>query len=180
MCLTKIFKNLPQSTPLPYPEEPVDDSLTTKNTNASEILQKWLIQRQVPAEYRDFWKSRIDIRLYDAWPADMLNKGIKADAAACTWTEHNVRIMASLTRWFNVGVIAHEQAHNSYALLPRFGRCKFFFVYNLTRRFDPLIKLLYSKNQYGLQSTVEGHAEVYRYLGDKMPDRLKKYYPKLF
>jgi hypothetical protein len=45
---------------------------------------------------------------------------------------------------------------------------------------DPLIVFLYSRNTYGLSSVVEGHAEVYRYIGDKMPEKLKPYYPKLF
>jgi hypothetical protein len=45
---------------------------------------------------------------------------------------------------------------------------------------DPLIKQLYSINTYGLGSDVEGHAEVYRYIGQQMPAQLKPFYPMLF
>ncbi len=182
MCKKMIALFRQQSAPaeLPYPEEPVDDSLTTLNTNADEILQRWLTQRGVPSEHWAFWKLKIDIRLYDKWPPEMLNRGILTDTPAGTWTENNVRVLASLTRWFNVGVIAHEQAHNSYALLSKYGRLKFAVVYNILRHFNPLIKLLYSMNTYGLSSNVEGHAEIYRYIGEKMPACLKQSYPKLF
>jgi len=40
--------------------------------------------------------------------------------------------------------------------------------------------LLYAKNPYGLTNDIEGHAEVYRYIGEKMPEQLKRYYPMLF
>jgi len=45
---------------------------------------------------------------------------------------------------------------------------------------DPLIVYFFSINSYGLTSDIEGNAEVYRYLGDRMPGVLNKYYPRLF
>jgi hypothetical protein len=53
-------------------------------------------------------------------------------------------------------------------------------VYAPLKRKDPLIVYLYSINSYGLTSDIEGHAEVYRYICEKMPEALKIYYPKLF
>ena len=41
-------------------------------------------------------------------------------------------------------------------------------------------KLLFSRNTYGLTNDIEGHAEVYRYIGQQMPEQLKQYYPRLF
>jgi len=110
----------------------------------------------------------------------MLSGNLKADTPACTWTENHIRVLASLAKWFNVGVIAHEQAHNSYALLSGFDKLMFALIYNCLRPFNSLIKQLYSQNQYGLTSNIEGHAELYRYLGEQMPSILMRYYPKLF
>jgi hypothetical protein len=83
-------------------------------------------------------------------------------------------------KWLNPGVIAHEQAHNSYALLTPAQKASFSTVYTPLKNTDPLIKLLYSKNAYGLTNDIEGHAEVYRYLGRQMPQQLVPYYPQLF
>jgi len=171
---------LPATDVLPYPEEPVDESRTTANTSAAAVLEQWLAERQVPAEYHDFWKNQISIRLDDAWPPEMLTGGLKADTPAATWAEGERRVLASLCKWFNVGVIAHEQAHNSYARLNWFERLGFGLIYNIVRHFNSLIKLLYSQNRYGLNSDVEGHAEVYRYLCEYMPGVLKRFYPRLF
>jgi hypothetical protein len=82
--------------------------------------------------------------------------------------------------WLNAGVIAHEQAHNSYALLTAAQKAAFSAAYNPLINTDPLITFLYSHNPYGLSSDIEGHAELYRYLGDKMPAQLKQFYPRLF
>ena len=53
-------------------------------------------------------------------------------------------------------------------------------LYAPLKNSDPLIRLLYSKNAYGLTNDIEGHAEVYRYIGQWMPAQMKPYYPMLF
>jgi hypothetical protein len=53
-------------------------------------------------------------------------------------------------------------------------------LYTTLKASDPLIRLLYSRNTYGLTSDIEGHAEVYRYAGQQMPGQLKQFYPMLF
>ena len=81
--------------------------------------------------------------------------------------------------WANPGVIAHEMAHISYSFLTITDVAQFALTY-LPLLADALVKLLESQNQYMKTSTVELHAEVYRYLGERMPQSLKTFYPKLF
>jgi hypothetical protein len=179
--ILKIFQILFQRKPLslPHPEEPQNPAQTVANTNKYTVISQWLINWQVPAEYHEYWYGKIAIMVYDTWPPEMLTMGIKADAPAATWQLGNIRYLASLASWFNPGVIAHEQAHNSYALLSEGDRAAFEAAYNAVKDTDPLIQLLYRTNTYGLTNVVEGHAEVYRYLGEQMPDSLKRYYPRL-
>ena len=82
-------------------------------------------------------------------------------------------------QWLNPGVIAHEQAHNAYALLTDQQKEDFAALYTPFITTDPLIKYLYSRNSYGLTSVIEGHAEIYRYLWDQIPEELKQFYPRL-
>jgi hypothetical protein len=191
MCLKKILEMFsPQNdqkvtspetpTVLPHPEEPVNEKQTVANAFTQMILQKWLTDWNVPSEYWDFWKTRIKLTVYDTWPAECLALGIKIDTPAYAIELNGIRQLNSLAKWLNPGVIAHEQAHNSYALLTNPEKEAFSTEYKAVKGSDPYIVLLYSLNNYGLQSDIEGHAEVYRYIGDKMPGQLKKYYPKLF
>jgi hypothetical protein len=98
----------------------------------------------------------------------------------CTWEAEGKRHLAIKTQWLNPGVIAHEQAHNSYAYLSAEQKTAFSALYRTLINTDPLIQLLYSINKYGLNSDVEGHAEVYRYIGQHVPAQLKPFYPALF
>ncbi len=88
--------------------------------------------------------------------------------------------MAIQPKWLNPGVIAHEAAHYCYDLLSTSQIADFSTIYRALKDSDPLIRLLYSRNTYGLTNDIEGHAEVYRYIGQQMPIQLKPYYPKLF
>lgn len=183
MCWSKLFKLCKKSsTPLTilHPEEPRNDSQTVANTVIGDIITKWLTDWKVPAAYWEYWRNAIVIQIYDFWPPEMLATGLQPDTPAATWEADGKRHLASLAKWLNPGVIAHEQAHNSYALLSDAEKLAFSAVYTPLKDNDPLIKYLYSVNNYGLTSDIEGHAEVYRYLGDEMPEVLKKYYPKLF
>jgi len=165
---------------LPHPEEAKDATATVENTDIYEVMTEWLRDWAVPEEYWEYWRTAIVIELYDTWPVDMLNLGLMADTPAATWDQNGVRHLASLAKWFNPGVIAHEQAHNAYALLPEAQKAEFEALYTPLKDTDELIKYLYSINTYGLTSVIEGHAEVYRYLGGQMPENLKQFYPKLF
>ena len=168
MCwLSKWLSNKPLT--VPFPEELPDYSQTLFTVSIAKTLQEWLVKYSVPIEYYDHWRNVIVIRVTTAIPHP-----------AQTWEEHGIRHLDVKPEWLNPGVVAHEQAHNSYALLTEGQKAAFNFAYAPLKVTDPLIKLLYSINTYGSTSNVEGHAEVYRYLGSKMPKVLKGFYPKLF
>ena len=170
MCLDRILSILKPkpSLVLPHPEESIDLTQTVDNVDVGKVLDKWIEIYQVPTKYRDYWKTKIDIRV---------DTGISYPAG--TWEADGIRHLVIRPEWLNPGVIAHEQAHNSYALLTDSEKAIFSGIYTPLKTADPLIKLLYSKNQYGLSNDVEGHAEIYRYIGKQMPDSLKQFYPKL-
>ncbi|QNT75262.1 hypothetical protein [Dehalogenimonas etheniformans] len=163
-----------------HPEEAMNPSATLANTNLAEIINKWLADWDVPAQHWEYWKTAIDIQVYETYPAFLTTSGMSQNTPAGAWDADGKRHLAVKPQWLNPGVIAHEQAHNSYALLPPAQKVAFSSAYSLLKHTDPLIRLLYSKNQYGLTNDVEGHAEVYRYLGNQMPVELKMYYPLLF
>ena len=154
---------------LPHPEELPDYAQTLENIDIDLVFEKWVIEWSVPSEYTDFWRNSIVITVTNdiAYPAQ-------------TWEENGKRHLDIKPEWLNPGVLAHEQAHNSYALLTDKEKADFALVYNAIRELDPMIKLLYSINTYGLSNDIEGHAEVYRYIGQQTANPLKKYYPKLF
>ena len=156
-------------TSLPHPEEPPEYSQTMANTDLDAALEAWEVKYNVPEKWRDFWKTKIVITLDDtiSYPAG-------------TYEQGGIRHLNIRPEWVNPGVIAHEQAHNSYALLNNQQKSQFSAAYTPLKTTDPYIKYLYSINTYGLTSDVEGHAEVYRYIGGQMPEILKQYYPKLF
>ena len=154
---------------LPHPEEPADYTRTLDNVDLEDVLNKWIVDWGVPGEYADYWKSAIVIKLT-----------LEIYVPAQTWELDGVRHLDVRPEHCTPGVIAHEQSHNSYSLLTDAEKVNFASAYHAIKSTDKLIKLLYSINKYGLTSTVEGHAEIYRFLGRQMPPVLKKYYPKLF
>lgn len=151
---------------LPHPEEKPDYNQTINNIKIDGVFAVWYESYAVPAEHRDYWRHQIVITIDDT-----------LNYPACAWGIRNKRYLSVRPEWCNAGVIAHEQAHNSYDLL------SFDQIINFKNDYTPLIKsdlkLLFSKHPYGLTSYVEAHAEIYRYLGQAMPESLKKYYPKL-
>jgi len=180
MCIDKIlslFKrdNVPasasESGPLtiPHPEEVPDSSKTVDNTDLDSALEEWEKNYNVPGIYRDYWKTKIVMTLDANLPYP-----------AATYELDGIRHLTIRPEWVNPGVIAHEQAHNSYSLLTEEQKVEFSVIYTPIKTADPLIAFLYSRNSYGLTNDIEGHAEVYRYIGEEMPEVLKKYYPKLF
>lgn len=176
--LLSLFKKKPVL--LPHPEEAMDPGKTVENTDKPAVLGRWLKEWGVPANQWDYWKKQIVLEVYDDWPPEYLNLGIHTNTPAFTWQIGSVRYLAALAEWFNPGVIAHEQAHNSYAMLTESDKFSFGVAFNNPEvQTDPLIIRLWEMGKFNLNS-VEDHAEVYRFLGNKMPDSLKPYYPKLF
>jgi DNA-directed RNA polymerase subunit RPC12/RpoP len=165
---------------LPHPEEPMNPSATLANTSVDAVMTRWLQDWAVPAPHWDYWKKAIDLKVYDVYPPDLIAKGLRQDTPAGTWEAGGKRYLAIKPQWLNPGVIAHEQAHNSYALLDSNRKTAFSTLYNSLKNSDSLIVHLFSINKYGLTSDIEGHAEVYRYIGQRMPEQLKPFYPMLF
>ena len=164
-----ISEPTPETLSIPHPEEAPDQTKTIENTDLDSALNEWEINYGVPEMHREYWKTKISIKLDANLPYP-----------AATYKQGGIRHLTIKPEWVNPGVIAHEQAHNSYSLLSEEQKAEFSAVYTPLKTKNPLIILLFSQNKYGLTNNIEGHAEVYRYLGEKMPDDLKKYYPKLF
>ncbi|MDD5700437.1 MAG: hypothetical protein PHU23_00180 [Dehalococcoidales bacterium] len=159
---------------LPHPEEPKDDSQTVENVDVDVICTKWLTNWDVPADQRDFWKNKIRITLHETYFVG----GIEVPAG--TYDCEVGRCMDIEAKWLNPGVIAHEQAHNSYSFLSDAKKAEFSTVYSAVKNTDPMIMLMREKHSYADTNDVEAHAEVYRYIGQEMPAELKEFYPKLF
>ena len=162
-----LFQPKPAPLTIPHPEEPPDYSKTMDNTTTGGLLTAWFNGWKVPAQHQAWWRTEMNIMISLQYPSP-----------AATISE--TRQMWIRPEWANPGVIAHELAHVSYSLLTAALKTDFSAVYTPLKDTDPLIKLLYSQNTYGLTNDIEGHAEVYRYLGEKMPEQLKMYYPKMF
>jgi hypothetical protein len=165
---------------LPHPEEKQNMSQTVSNTSIQSVLQLWFSKYLVPSNQQTYWSTAISIRVYDAYPLEILNLGVQPDTPGLSWEDNGIRHFTCLATWFNPGVVAHEQAHNSYSLLTPAQKAAFPIIYTPLKTSDPMIKYLYSINPYGLTNDIEGHAEIYRYLGEQMPSTLKIFYPRLF
>jgi hypothetical protein len=165
---------------IPHPEEPMNPSATLSNISVPTVFDQWIAGWAVPSKYWEHWKKAVDIQVYDVYPDYIIALGINQDTPAATWEAGGKRHLAVKPGWLNPGVIAHEQAHNSYTYLDSGQKSAFSALYASLKNTEPLIKALYSINKYGLTSDVEGHAEVYRYIGQFMPPQLKAYYPMLF
>jgi len=178
MCFAKLLnlfnKKQPQTIPvptplsIPYPEEPPDHTRTIDNVDIQYVLNEWLYKYRVPENHWQFWRTKISIIVDPtiSFPAFCFLQG-------------EVRQMRVQPAWLNAGVIAHEQAHSSWSLLSDIEMFKFSQEFTRRKEIDPLVKFLFAKNGYGLTSDIEGHAEIYRYLNEKMPESLKKFYPRL-
>ncbi len=164
---------------LPHPMEPENPMQTMDNVDVAVTLTKWLTDWQVPVEFWNFWRTKIIIKV-DPTFAVQIAPNVWIAKPAGSWDENGVRHLAIRPSWLNAGVIAHEQCHNSYSLLTNEQKAEFTATYTPLIKTDRYIKLLYSLNTYGLTSVIEGHADVYRYIGQSMPATLKRFYPKLF
>ena len=181
MVFEKFINNLirpPVS--LPHPEEPMNPSATLATVDVNSVITRWLTDWAVPQTWWFHWRNAIVVEVYEVYPPSILAMGIKQDTPAVTWSADGKRHLAVKPQWLNPGVVAHEQAHDSYSSLNPDQKSVFSSMHASLKNTDPLIKRLYSINTYGLTSDVEGHAEVYRYIGQQMPGQLKQYYPTLF
>jgi hypothetical protein len=161
---------VPPTPVIPHPEEPKNPLCTMENYNLDLVFGKWFEDWQVPVEWRDYWRNAIEVEVTDtiSYPAGTWHNGLTGK-----------RHLVIRPDYLNAGVIAHENCHNSYALLTEQQKLEFSAAYTPLKTSDPLIVYLYSINCYGTSDDIEGMAELYRYLGDQMPDELKQFYPRL-
>lgn len=157
MC--KALLNLFKKNKLPHPEE---SRLTTPVTDITAVREKWMKVYRVPVAYLEYWRG-VKITLDDSVPF-----------AWCSSEEIRIN-----PYWANPGVLAHEAAHRSYSFLNKDEKSAFAVEHERQKVNSPMVRLLYSINQYGLSSPIEGHGECYRYLCTDMPKSLQLYYPKL-
>ena len=155
---------------IPHPEEPPDYTKTVNNINVDEVITQWLESYNVPKEFWDYWRNQIVIEVTDTIPYP----------AGTYDGDDGKRHLIVRPEFLNPGVIAHENCHNSYALLTEDDKKRWNSVYQDVKENNALIKYLFSIKSYGLTNEIEGHAEIGRFIGQFMPDEIKHFYPKLF
>lgn len=190
MCqfLLNLFK--PKTTvvslSLPHPEESRNDKQTVVNINVGDIVLTWQMSWNVPIENREFLDKSIVIQPLDTWPPELLTRFPKlaGGAVACTVSDP-IKHLYILAPYLNPGTIAYEMAHPAFALLTDEQKTKYQVTFSNLRGVDPLLVKLFK--QYSGELTADtdvdiriaGHAQIYRILGDQMPEILKQYYPQL-
>ncbi len=177
MCFSKLFGK-PKTPMLPHPEEPINNNATIDNINPGDliyIINKWFNDWKVPVESHPFWLS---VKITLVPKLTILYNGQFIQVPAATWPEE--KRMELDPQWANPGVLAHEFAHISYSMLKEGDKMAFESHYTTLLKTDPLLMILDAQNSYMNTSTIEDHADVYRYLGEQMPESLKQYFLKLF
>ena len=164
MCIKRV-KNWVKPPELPYPEEAEDPTITIDNIDFHTIRHQWFDDYWVPIEHWSYWEDEVEVILGDRY----------TPAASSAQT---MRLWVN-PRWANSGILAHEYSHISYGLLTRRQKDEFGAKFDLLKDTNPLLNLAYTTKPYMTANRIEAHADTYRYLGDKMPEELKGYYPKL-
>jgi hypothetical protein len=182
MCLETLLELL-SPVKLPYPVIKPDYTKTVANTNLNKVFNDWFMNYNVlPGEF-NYWRTSIKIEVFDSWPQWVYDKWpgqawYLDQSAAMTYDDTDGRHLIIKAPFLNTGVMAHEQAHNSYALLTPEDKAQFAIDYKPLKTTDRLMKAVFPKVSTTTDD-VESHSEIYRYLGNQMPQSLYKYYPKL-
>jgi hypothetical protein len=151
-----------QVTTLPYPEEAPD---YTQTITGEKLLQIFYAKYFIPEVYWNFWRSvTIVVDKTLPYPAGMVSQ---------------TRKLLLKPEYANPGILAHEFSHLSYYELNPNEKASFATEYNNALQIDELLKILHSQKPYMRTNLIEAHAEIFRYLGNRMPEQLKKYYPQL-
>jgi hypothetical protein len=158
--INKMFNAQPME--LPYPEEPPD---YTRTVTGFDLLHSFFDHYFVPEIYWNYWRQVtiiVDRKL--PYPAGMVSE---------------TKTLLVKPEYTNPGILAHEFSHLSYSELKPEEKASYTTEYTNALKTDALLKYLYSQKQYMSTNIIEAHAEVFRYLGNKMPAQLKNYYPEL-
>ena len=157
----------PTSLTLPHPEQPPEYSATIENTDIHAVIAEWFEEYDVPLEYQSYWINDCNIKVSLAY---------KYPAATIAQT----KTVYVRPEWCNPGVIAHEVCHIIWQSLTEEERIDFENKMYDERQKNKLLALAWETKPYMQTNVIEAHAEIYRYLGQYMPESLKKYYPKVF
>lgn len=144
----------------------MDQSMTMESVRIAEVIENWLRTWKVPQRYHSFWLEECDIKL-----------SLKYRAPAATIAQ--TREIFVRPEWANPGIIAHEVCHIVWQFLSDSQRESFQKDLTDALKHDYLIRLAWQTKPYMQTNKIEAHADIYRYLGDRMPEALKSYYPKL-
>ena len=151
-----------QITSLPYPEEAPDPNL---NYTGEQLLHIFFTKYLFLQVHWDFWKTvTVVVDKTLSYPAGMSSE---------------TKTLYLKPEYANPGILAHEFSHLSWAQLNQAQKAYFPQDYVTVMQTDALLRFLYFQKPYMNASPVEAHAEIFRYLGNQMPESLKKYYPKL-
>jgi hypothetical protein len=162
---------------LPHPEEPRVPSATSLTIDVRAVISAWFTGWGVPAaspadNYRAWWLSKVQV---------VVTEGLMLNGFPCpSYCEPWVPAVHIDPTWCNPGVIAHEMCHVTYHQLTAEEKAGWEVAYMALRGKDPLIKLMRAQHPYADANMNEAHSEVYRYLGQQMPESLKRFYPRLF
>ncbi|MDD5511381.1 MAG: hypothetical protein PHI12_11330 [Dehalococcoidales bacterium] len=169
---------------LTHPEEDIAPYQTAANTDAAAIRLKWLVDWKVPKENWDIFIGNVQVVVFDYWTPEIFAKfpTFSGKAPAFTFAENGQRYIYILAPWLNAGIFAHENGHTSWFMLTEDQKRGFSEAYDKVKK-DPLIVYLFDKKPYGNpddEKDIEDHADIYRFLAEKMPAPLKPFYPLLF
>jgi hypothetical protein len=156
---------IPQPLAIPHPEEPPDTNATVATTDMGKVLQDFFITYEVPEKFWSFWQT--------------VKFVVDPDYQYTAATSAQTMTMWIQPQFANPGVMAHELCHVSWNMLTDAERIKFDWNFAESLVGDALVMLLDRQNSYMNTSNIEGHAELFRFLGNAMPAELFQYYPKL-
>jgi len=147
---------------LPYLEEKPDYTMTLNSCNVEDLRTRFYYERNV--------------KDWDFWDTVEIIPSVEMHYPA--WTITEVKKIWIRPEWFNVGVLSHEIAHISHNEMNDIDMANF--VIDLEKfKNNKYIKTLYKQIPYTSTNYIEGHANLYRFICDKLPNELKKYYPHL-
>ncbi len=166
MCVKGLISKLfakPDILVLPHPEESPILTGTTENTDIKSVIENWLTAWHVINP--DFWRHDVDIELSLLFSPE--------------GTYGQQRLIYIHPQWAVPGVIAHGAGHVVYEILSDEEKASFQVEFSKALETDKLLQLAYAEKPYMQTNAIETHADTYRYLGEKVPESLRKYYPNL-
>ena len=179
MCWLKRLVKPPVYT-IPYPEESPDLNATTLNTSVPQTLDRLFSSRNTQFELRAFWFS-ITYELVDNLHVeiDYGSYVLSVKVAAAAYSE--LLLVKVDPHYCNPGVLGHENAHIEFYFLSDELVAEWPDRLEEAVQLDPLLSYLWNlpERSYMRSDIIEAHADVYRFLGDKVPLSLWKFYPHL-